>query len=315
MGIWKGIYQAHMAAKEIDLRKEERAQDIALRQKERAEDRANALEMYRLKALEDKREVIVNAYLEFAKAKRDSQVVTAEAQDFLSRLEGIDDPRVDLFRAAPGYAARAEKALLEEERKRQEAGITGGIPLRGAPLLDLVRPPSNTDNPLTIPPDDLFELDFNDPLVFAETMAALTPPAQQEPVLSPELSFVPNPKVFEEARAAFDSAVLSKAFTEQAAVAEDSPEWSELQKLIENFDKKDSPAHQQLRDRFGLVAMAELIGSDSPYVAQFLDAPDLAPYKREIILRLQQGLSDPNVSEADKARARQKLAKLNGITF
>jgi hypothetical protein len=62
MGIWKGIYQAHMAAKEIDLRKQERAEDIALRQKERAEDQANALEIYRMKGLEEKRSVIVNAY-------------------------------------------------------------------------------------------------------------------------------------------------------------------------------------------------------------------------------------------------------------
>ena len=317
MGIWKGIYQAHMAAKEIDLRKQERAEDIALRQKERAEDQANALELYRMKGLEEKKSVIVNAYLEFARDQREAKKVTAEAQNFFNRLEGIDDPRVELFKSAPRYAAKAEKALLQIEKERQEKGITTGIPLKGATLLDLVPPPSATDNPLTISPDDLFELDFNNPLVYAETLAALTPAAEAEITLPPELSFTPNSKVFEEARTAFDATVLEKAFAARDAVSEKSPEWTPLNEQIENFDKKDSPARQQLRSRFGLVAMAELLESNSPYITTGLDAPEfqpfLAPAQRVVTLRAI--IADPAASEEAKQRASALLQNKFGITF
>jgi hypothetical protein len=100
-------------------------------------------------------------------------------------------------------------------------------------------------------------------------------------------------------------------------VSGDSPEWTALNKQIESFDKKDSPARQQLINMFGTVAMAELLESDSPYITSGLDAPEFRPFlaPAQKVVTLKNIIANPATSEEDRQRASALLQNKFGITF
>jgi hypothetical protein len=100
-------------------------------------------------------------------------------------------------------------------------------------------------------------------------------------------------------------------------VSGDSPEWTALNKQIESFDKKDSPARQQLINMFGPVAMAELLESDSPYITTGLSAPEFEPFfaPAQDIVRLKAYANDPSKSPEKREEAKRMLLEDFGISM
>jgi hypothetical protein len=318
MGVWQGIYEAHLGIVERKDREKELQQAREDRQRERQEDQDFALNQYKMQVLDRRKDAFYGLLAERAQDSANTSEDVAFAQAFYGRLEGLaeDDPKVVALKSNPMFAAEAERQLqaIEQDPKRADAGIT----FRGNSVLEVVLPPPVGGGVPETPVIDMESFNFADDAEYYDMLNTLSrKPAKPTVMISPSAFRTNDPKVLEEARNQFDRVVIEAAVNTRDALGEETSEWSQLNNLIENYDKEDSASRARLRQRFGNVAMAELLQSNSPFIQRVEDIPEFQPFLRpaDDILQLREIIADPLAPVEQKEEARSLLVQRFGVTY
>lgn len=310
MGFWQGVNEGLTYSLEQKARRQERQQEIDLRKQERAEDRAAAKEDFKLQIAEKNRETLFGLYVKREQEKSEVAALTGKANMFLGRLEGVDDPRVAALAKDPRTAAELEDQLTAIEVKAQGSGADMP-PLQGEALLDLLTvydPKSDSVTPVGITFEDLLAGDFSNQETYYQTAAALSTPAPRvTATISPKAHRMYDPKKLEEGKKAFDQEVLRAASERLAEVKDDPTASSEIQGLMEGYAKEGSAERFALMDMFGQQAFANLAALDNPYVQNLEEDPTLSRYSA--MWQLQGILNDPEATEEEKAKAQELLGR------
>lgn len=317
MGFWQGLNAGFTAVEEQRTRKREREEDIKLRKEEIAEQRAFEREAFMMRIKQDRLGILQERELERRAQEGEAQRVSTEALSFFNRLEGVDPEVVKLYQSNPMYAAQAEQAVREAEKKRAEAGQTGAK-LAGNLLVEMIPPPSPQMQKPTIDISDFENLNVTDDATYFDLLGQTSMPAQQTPLVNPELYRVANPKILEEGRLQFDTKVLQLALAEKERLNTDETrvEFSEFSDKLKNYKEAGSPDRVEILQSFGPAALADLMSMDNPYLQDLTNTPEftaIVPAATEI-LKLRNGIQDPNVSEEDKDRARAILFTRYGVS-
>jgi len=317
MGFWQGLNAGFTAVEEQRTRKREREEDLKLRKEELAEQRAFERENFMMRIKQDRLGILQERYLQKKAEEAEANTVSTEASSFFNRLEGVDPEVVKLYQSNPMYAAQAERAVREAERNRAEAGQTGAR-LAGNLLVEMVPPPSARVQTPNIDVSDFENLNINDDNVYFGLYEQTNIPAQQEFSANPELFRVVNPDVLKEGRLQFDTKVLQLALEEKERLNTDETrvEFSEFSDKLKNYKEASSPDRVEILQTFGPAALADLMSMDNPYLQDLTNTPEftsIVPAATEI-LKLRNGIQDPNVSEEDKDRARAILFTRYGVS-
>lgn len=274
MGFWQGLYAAQSAEME-------RNAVAAENEKSRAYDR----EKFQEQLKEGYRDNLFALALKRGESTALSGEVRAKAQSLLSRLEGVDDPRVGALRDNPAAAAQLEDQLHAMEIKAQGSDVNLP-PLSGMDLLDMttiILPDSGEVKVVDVSLEDIAGVSSRDEY---ERMASelSTPTGGGGYVtLKPKAYRIPDPKNLEEGRKLFDQEVLRAANEELARVAGDVGASATLESLIANYGKEGGAERFQLRELFGPQAWMKLATLDSPYVRNLKDDAQLSPYLPKVI--------------------------------
>lgn len=310
MGFWQGINEGLTYSLEQKARKQERQQELDLRKQERAEDKANAREMFMLQTAESRRDAMLSLYVKKEQEKSEVAALTGKANMFLGRLEGIDDPRVAALAKDPRTAAELEDQLknIEVEAAKNDVDLP---PMQGEALLDLLTvydSKSGSVAPVGVTFEDLLSGDFSNQETYYQTAAALSAPAPRvTATIDAEAYRLRDPKKLEEGKKAFDQEVLSAASERLAEVKDDPTASSEIQGLMEGYAKEGSAERFALMDMFGQQAFANLAALDNPYVQNLEEDPMLSRYSA--MWQLQGILNDPEATEEEKAKAQELLGR------
>lgn len=310
MGFWQGINEGLTYSLEQKARKQERQQEIDLRKQERAEDKANAREMFMLQTAESRRDAMLSLYVKKEQEKSEVAALTGKANMFLGRLEGIDDPRVAALAKDPRTAAELEDQLknIEVEAAKNDVDLP---PMQGEALLDLLTvydSKSGSVAPVGVTFEDLLSGDFSNQETYYQTAAALSAPAPRvTATIDAEAYRLRDPKKLEEGKKAFDQEVLRAASERLAEVKDDPTASSEIQGLMEGYAKEGSAERFALMDMFGQQAFANLAALDNPYVQNLEEDPTLSRYSA--MWQLQGILNDPEATEEEKAKAQELLGR------
>ena len=285
MGFWQALDAGLTARLEEQARQKERQQEIDLRKAEREEERKYERELFMEKVKQDRITTALTQRLkttqELSKAEQEA---AADASAFLSRLEGVDDPRVAALANSPLVAARLERELVEIEKKAASQGLRNMPLLRGEALLELttVSLPEGGVAPISLPSiDDILGRDLGDEETYFTTMQEVSQtPSTGTATLNPEAYYIPDPKVLEEGRKAFDQAVLRLANAAMSAADEqgDAGLSSNIRAKLEEYGKEGSAGRIALMDQFGQQAFATLAAMDNPYIQDIQRDPMLSSY-------------------------------------
>jgi hypothetical protein len=310
MGFWQGLNEGFTYTMEQKARKKEREEEIALRKQEREEARAEAREMFMLQTTESRRDNLLGLFAKREQEKAAAGALTGQAQSFFSRLEGVDDPRVEALMASPAVAAELEATVREIEVERAKSDLDLP-PLRGEVLLDLltVKAPDGSVRPVSFGLDEILEMDLSDRGSYERTMLELgSPEPRPYATVNPEAYRKVDPKVLEEGRKVFDQEVIRLARGMQAAVGEDATEFAEIEGLLTGYNEEGSAARVALQDMFGMQAFENLAKSDNPYIQNIEQDPQLSRFSA--VAKLNMILSDPKATPEEKARAEALLRRL-----
>lgn len=285
MGFWQGLNSGLKAIQEEKTRKEERQQELDLRKAEREEQRKYDRDLFMEQVKQDRITAALTTrqktYQETATAEREA---AADAAAFLTRLEGVDDPRVAALAESPLVAANLERELRKIEITAASQGLKNMPLLRGEALLELttVRLPEGGVAPIELPSiEDILGRDLGDEETYFTTMQEVSQtPRTGTATLNPAAYYVPDPKVLEEGRKVFDQAVLRAANAAMSAADEqgDAGLSANLRAKIENYGKEGSSERFALMDMFGQQAFATLAQMDNPYVQDIQSDPMLSAY-------------------------------------
>jgi hypothetical protein len=285
MGFWQALDAGLTARIEEKTRKEERQQEIDLRTAEREEQRKYERELFMEQVKQDRITAALTTrqktYQETATAEREA---AADAAAFLSRLEGVDDPRVAALANSPLVAANLERELRKIEITAASSGLRNMPLLRGEALLELttVSLPEGGVAPVELPSiDDILGRDLGDEEAYFTTMQEVSQkPVTGTATLNPAAYYVPDPEVLEEGRKAFDQAVLRAANSAMTAAQQqgDAGLSANLRAKIEGYREEGSAERFELMDMFGQQAFASLTEMDNPYIQDIQSDPMLFDY-------------------------------------
>ena len=285
MGFWQGLDAGLTAHLEEKARQKERQQEIDLRIAERDEVRKYERDLFMEQVKQDRITAALTerqrTYSEIATANREA---AADAAAFLTRLEGVDDPRVAALAESPLVAANLEKELRKIEVTAASSGLRNMPLLRGEALLELttVSLPEGGVAPIELPSiEDILGRDLGDEEAYFTTMQEVSQkPVTGTATLNPAAYYVPDPEVLEEGRKAFDQAVLRAANSAMTAAQQqgDAGLSSDLRAKIEGYGKEGSAERFELMDMFGQQAFASLITMDNPYIQDIQSDPMLSTY-------------------------------------
>jgi hypothetical protein len=316
MGVWQGIYEAHLGIVERKDRERELQQAREDRQRERQEDQDFALNQYKMQVLDRRKDAFYGLLAERAQDSAKTSDDAAFAQAFYGRLEGLaeDDPKVAALKSNPMFAAEAERQLqaIEQDPKRADAGIT----FRGNSVLEVVLPPPVGGGVPETPVIDMESFNFADDAEYYDMLNTLSrKPAKPTVMISPSAFRTNDPKVLEEARNQFDRVVIEAASRALERAKDEGTPWTELNNLVQNYDK--NPASRvALITQFGDVAMAELMQSNSPFVRRIEEVPEFQPLLAPASIIILKGIIDDPQAPADqKEDARTQLREKFGVTY
>jgi len=316
MGVWQGIYEAHLGYVERKDREKELQQAREDRQREREEDQDFALNQYKMQVLDRRKDAFYKLFAERAEESAATSEDAAFAQAFYGRLEGLaeDDPKVAALKSNPMFAAEAERQLqaIEQDPKRADAGIT----FRGNSVLEVVLPPPVGGGVPETPVIDMESFNFADDAEYYDMLNTLSrKPAKPTVMISPSAFRTNDPKVLEEARNQFDRVVIEAASRALERAKDEGTPWTELNNLVQNYDK--NPASRvALITQFGDVAMAELMQSNSPFVRRIEEVPEFQPLLAPASIIILKGIIDDPQAPADqKEDARTQLREKFGVTY
>lgn len=285
MGFWQGLNSGLKAIQEEKTRKEERQQELDLRKAEREEQRKYDREMFAEQTKQERITAALTARLQTEQSARTAaKEAAADAAAFLTRLEGVDDPRVAALAESPLVAANLERELRKIEITAASSGLRNLPLLRGEALLELttVSLPEGGVAPVELPSiDDILGRDLGDEEVYFTTMQEVSQtPSTGTATLNPAAYYVPDPKVLEEGRKVFDQAVLRAANAAMAAADEqgDAGLSANLRAKIENYGKEGSSERFALMEMFGKNAAKSLVMMDNPYIQDIQRDPMLSSY-------------------------------------
>lgn len=270
MGFWQGLYAAQSAQMERDAVSQEN-------EKSRAYDR----EKFQEQLKEGYRDNLFALKLKRAEASTPAAEVAAKAQSVISRLEGVDDPRVDALRNNPKAAAELSDKLdaLEVERAKNDLDLP---PLTGIDLLDMTTillPNTGEIKVVDVSLEDIASVSSRDDYEkMALELASPTGTGGGYVKINPEAYRVPNPKNLEEGRKAFDMEVLRAANAALEKVSDDPTASAELESLREGYAKEGSSERFKLMEMFGTQAYMNLAAMDNPYVQALNRDPQISRY-------------------------------------
>jgi hypothetical protein len=322
MGFWQGVNEGLTYSLDKRAREKEIAEAKEERKAEREETRAFQRDMFREQLLESRRDRLFEVWGERKKSSSEASQYVAKTQSLVSRFEGMEsDPRVSALTQNPVAAAALEDQLREVERKRAEDDLDLP-PLSGTALLDMITTQTVEGfAPVEISVEDILGMDVSDRGAYERTMIDLSAkPPVPDVRLAPEAYRRMNPETLKEGRALFDQEVLRAANQALKAVANIPNASASLSKLLNDAGKENSPGMIALRDMFGVQAIASMQKTDSPYIQNFNQDPQLKPY----VLAFQQAqqaqrlsaeertlleaiVNDPQSSESDRTRAKNLL--------
>ena len=283
MGFWQGLDAGLTAHLEEKARQKERQQELDLRKTEREEERKYERDLFMEKVKQDRITAALTerqkTFSEIATANREA---AADAAAFLTRLEGVDDPRVAALAESPIVAANLERELRKIEVTAASSGLRNMPLLRGEALLELttVSLPDGGVAPIELPSiDDILGRDFGDEETYFTTMQEVSQkPVTGTATLNPAAYYVPDPEVLEEGRKVFDQEVLRLANDALNAAAGNAKEDEKIRSLIEGYAKEGSGERFALMDMFGQQAFASLTEMDNPYIQDIQSDPMLFDY-------------------------------------
>jgi hypothetical protein len=285
MGFWQALDAGLTARIEEKTRKEERQQELDLRKAERDEERKYERELFMEQVKQDRITAALTTrqktYQETATAEREA---AADAAAFLSRLEGVDDPRVAALANSPLVAANLERELRKIEITAASSGLRNMPLLRGEALLELttVSLPEGGVAPVELPSiEDILGRDLGDEEAYFSTMQEVSQtPRTGTATLDPTAYYIPDPKVLEEGRKVFDQAVLRLATSAMTAANEqgDAGLSADIKAKIDEYGKEGSSARFALMDEYGQQAFAALAQMDNPYIQDIQRDPMLSSY-------------------------------------
>jgi hypothetical protein len=283
MGFWQGLDAGLTAHLEEKARQKERQQEIDLRIAERDEVRKYERDLFMEQVKQDRITAALTerqrTYSEIATANREA---AADAAAFLTRLEGVDDPRVAALAESPLVAANLEKELRKIEVTAASSGLRNMPLLRGEALLELttVSLPEGGVAPIELPSiEDILGRDLGDEEAYFTTMQEVSQkPVTGTATLNPAAYYVPDPEVLEEGRKVFDQEVLRLANDALNAAAGNAEEDEKIRPLIEGYAKEGSGERFALMDMFGQQAFANLTEMDNPYIQDIQSDPMLFDY-------------------------------------
>lgn len=287
MGFWQGLdagLSELMAQKdrqrELAARKEEAQADRDFRMQEAAKERAARREDIAFHLQESRRDGMLSVFAERAKTEAAGKALTAKAQSFFTRLEGVDDPRVAALVNDPEKAAELEDKVYELEVQRAESDIDLP-PLSGQALLDVLTVSTSDGGVavLDLTLEDILEMDMSDRAAYEEAMIKLsTPRSRVDARINPEAFRKPDPKKLEEGRKLFDQEVLRLANAALKNASEDTAAFADLKPLIDGYSKENSAERFALMDMFGMKAFENLEAVNNPYVQNLQEDPVLGRY-------------------------------------
>jgi hypothetical protein len=324
MGIWQGINEAHLGYVERKDREKELQQAREDRMRERQEDQDFALRQYKMQVQDRRTENFLTTFSEIDQARAEAGKLKPLADSFYSRFAGMeDDPRVQTLMQDPMAAANLEAELRAVEVKRAERDVAG-VPLKGATLLDMIAIPETQTGrtpTLVASPEEIFNSDLTDSGTYirrrqelAEYQASISSPSLSAS-LSPSAYRIPTPESIKEVRGYFDTQVVQAASRDLERLKDTGGSWSELNDLVQNYDKNPA-ARVALIDQFGPVAMAGILESNSPYLQNVFDIPELQPLLAPAsILILKRIIDDPQAPADQKEDARTQLREKFGVTY
>jgi hypothetical protein len=324
MGVWQGIYEAHLGIVERKDREKELQQAREDRQRERQEDQDFAFKQYKMQVQDRRTENFLTAFSEIDQARAEAAKSKPLADSFYSRFAGMeDDPRVQTLMQDPMAAANLEAELRALERVRAEKDVTG-VPFKGSTLLDLIAiPEAQTGRApaLVVSPEEILSSDLTDSETYirrrqelAEYQASVSSPSLSA-TLSSSAYRIPTPESIREVRGYFDTQVVQAASRDLERLKDAGGSWTELNDLVQNYDKNPA-ARVALIDQFGPVAMAGILESNSPYLQNVYDIPELQPLLAPASVIILKGIIDDPQAPADqKEDARAQLREKFGVTY
>lgn len=285
MGFWQGLNSGLKAIQEEKTRKEERQQELDLRKAEREEQRKYDREMFAEQTKQERITAALTARLQTEQSARTAaKEAAADAAAFLTRLEGVNDPRVAALAESPLVAANLERELRKIEITAASSGLRNLPLLRGEALLELttVSLPEGGVAPIELPSiEDILGRDLGDEEVYFTTMQEVSQtPRTGTATLNPAAYYVPNPEVLEEGRRVFDNEVMKLA-TEAMNAADqqgDATLSGNLRAKLENYGKEGSAERFALMEMFGKNAAKSLVMMDNPYIQDIQRDPMLSSY-------------------------------------
>lgn len=285
MGFWQGLNAGLSSVLEEKARKEERQQEIDLRAAERAEIRKYDREMFAEQTKQERITAALTARLQTEQSARTAaKEAAADAAAFLTRLEGVNDPRVAALAESPLVAANLERELRKIEITAASSGLRNLPLLRGEALLELttVSLPEGGVAPIELPSiEDILGRDLGNEETYFTTMQEVSQtPRTGTATLDPAAYYVPNPEVLEEGRKVFDNEVMKLA-TEAMNAADqqgDATLSGNLRAKLENYGKEGSAERFALMEMFGKNAAKSLVMMDNPYIQDIQRDPMLSNY-------------------------------------
>ena len=285
MGFWQALDAGLTARIEEKTRKDERQQEIDLRAAERAEDRKYERELFVEKVKQDRITAALTKRLEtYQETSTAEKEAAADAAAFLSRLEGVDDPRVAALANSPLVAANLERELRKIEIDASTKGLRNLPLLRGEALLELttVSLPEGGVAPVELPSiEDILGRDLGDEEAYFTTLQEVSQtPRTGTATLDPAAYYVPNPEVLEEGRRVFDNEVMKLATNAMNAADQqgDATLSANLRAKLENYGKEGSAERFALMEMFGKSAAKSLVMMDNPYIQDIQRDPILSDY-------------------------------------
>lgn len=270
MGFWQGLYAAQSAEMERDA-------VAAENEKSRAYDR----EKFQEQLKEGYRDNLFALRLKRSEASTPAAEVAAKAQSVISRLAGVDDPRVDALRNNPVAAAELADKLdaLEVERAKNDLDLP---PMTGTDLLDMttiILPNTGEIKVVDVSLEDIASVSSRDDYErMALELASPTGTGGGYVKIDPEAYRVPNPKNLEEGRKAFDLEVLRAANDALEKVSGDVTASAELETLMAGYAKEGSSERFKLMKMFGRDAAKSLVMMNNPYIQDIQRDAILSPY-------------------------------------
>lgn len=285
MGFWQGLNAGIKAVQEERNRKEERQQEIDMRKAEQEAQRKYDREMFMEQVRQDRITAALSQRQKTSvEASAAVQKAAPDAAAFMARLEGVDDPRVADLAANPLLAAEMERELAGIEKEAAGKGIKRLPMLRGEALLEMmtVSLPDGGVARVELPAiEDILSRDLTDEEAYYTTMQEVSSkPATGTARLSPEVYYIPDPKVLEEGQKVFDQTVLRLATQAMNTADEqgDTEMSSDLRAKIEGYAKEGSAERFALMDTFGQDAFQTLAKMNNPYVQDIQNDPVLSQY-------------------------------------